>query len=85
MNTNRPQHRLALEVALAIVATKFNVNDLEEATHETLNRIMSAYPEEFRADAYARIVEALPGDGIMVSFADLTTVVSEAFWWAGIQ
>ena len=80
MTSNRIRHPLSLEVTLAIVATKFNVNDLEEATHETLNRILGDRPEEVRAEVYSRIVENMPGDGIMLSFVDLQHVVSEALW-----
>ncbi len=80
----RARHPLSLEIALTIVSTKLNVDDLEEAAFETLQRIgdFRDWPEEFRAEVYTRIVDNLPA-GPMTPFAELQAIVSEAIWDSG--
>lgn len=61
------------------MATKLSVNDLEEAAHETLNRIMNDHPEEIRAEIYTRFVDEIPTDA-MIPFLELQMIISEALW-----
>jgi hypothetical protein len=77
-------HRRALTITLLIIAGKQQPaaresdSPIEYAAYDVLAHAMdlSGYSEERRADLYARIVEAVPGEDVRV--ADLEKIVSRA-------
>lgn len=79
-----PYRQNAYGIALTIVSTKLNVNDMEEAAYQTLNRFFGDWEEDRRADLYARIFEKLTARGgaraAMIPFALLVDYVDEALF-----
>jgi hypothetical protein len=52
------EHGLALTLVLLIVAER-NITSSEYATHEVIARLLTDWPDEQKADLYARIEESV--------------------------
>lgn len=69
-------------LALSITAARHNVNDMEEAAYESLERYrdLAGWSDDRAADLYTRVVGGLVADGVdpRVDFGPLVALIDDA-------